>query len=198
MLITKPAILDVLLVKDYAVFDGDNYDLNIIGIRSKNSVAGEFDDLIVVVYKVNGEWFQECFKCTTDPGVYWLLDKKKKGNKKGTAVLVPGQYRGCWIIDYHSGRYKALCQRTGDVKVYRDANKDNIIDKDKSTIDEGLFGVNIHRAHSKYELDTVGAYSAGCTVIQRPEDFDRFMWLAHQQIKHNPTFTKFSYTLIDE
>ena len=59
MLITKPAILDVLLKNDYAVFDGDNYDLNIIGIRSKNSVAGKFDDLIVVVYKVNGEWFQE-------------------------------------------------------------------------------------------------------------------------------------------
>lgn len=198
MIITRPAILDVLEKKGFAVFDGDNYDLNLIGIRSSNSIAGKFDDLMVCVYRINGEWHQETWKITTDPGIYWLQDKKKKGNKKGTAVLVEGQYRSTWTIDYHGGRYKALCQRSGAVKVYRDANKDNVIDKDKSTIDEGYFGINIHRAHSQYELDTVGAYSAGCQVFKRVEDFDRLMWLAGQQIRHNPTYTKFSYTLIDE
>ena len=112
--------------------------------------------------------------------------------------MVAGQYRSTYTIDSHGGRYKALCQRAGSVRVYRDANKDNIIDKKKSTIDEGYFGINIHRAHSQYERDTVGPYSAGCQVFKRVQDFDRLMYLAQQQIKFNPTYKRFTYTLLEE
>ena len=206
MIITRPAILDVLEKKGFAVFDGDNYDLNLIGIRSKQSKSkkkhsNEFDDLMVCVYKINGEWHQETWKITTDPGVYWLEDEKRKGNPKGTAILVPGQYRGCWIIAMHRQKYKALCQRnTGDpMRVYRDKNKDKVLDFDESSIMEIRYSINCHRAHpTKIETEYIGPYSAGCQVFKRVEDFDRLMWLAGQQIRHNPTYTKFSYTLIDE
>ena len=45
---------------------------------------------------------------------------------------------------FYSNRYDALCQR-GEVKVWRDNNKDNILDWEGET-DTGYFGINIHRA----------------------------------------------------
>ena len=69
-------------------------------------------------------------------------------NSKGCAILVPGQYRGSHKLRLHQGRYLALGQQRS-VKVYRDRDKDGHYDFDESTIDEGLFGINIHRA-TKY------------------------------------------------
>ena len=199
MIILRPPILDAVEAKGFKVFEGE-YDLNIIGIRSKNTKAGKFDDVVCVVYKKNGLWQVESFVATCDPGVYWLKDKKKKGNKKGTAVIVsPGQYRGLWTIDKHSGRYPALCQRgiCGPVSVWRDANKDDKIDRD-GKVETGHFSINLHRAHGAKEVENVGPYSAGCVVLHRSEDLDRILWLAKKQIAHHPTWKTFTFTILDE
>ena len=131
---------------------------------------------------------------TTDPGKYWL---ENPTNPKGTAVLVPGQYRSTWKIGKHQGKYEALVQRK-PVKVYRDNNKDDVIDyKNISTsIDEGYFGINIHRSNPYTESYVINKWSAGCQVFKAVEDYNEFMELCNKssEIYGNG----FTYTLIDE
>lgn len=42
-------------------------------------------------------------------------------------------------------------------------------------IQQGMFGINLHRASQWKELEEVGLYSAGCCVIRRFSDFTKFM-----------------------
>ena len=106
-----PVVLQQVKALGYKVFDGDaEYDLNIVGIRSKDDTPNVFNDLMTVSYKVKGQWYTRSWQCTTDPGTYWLNNPM---NVKGTALLVPGQYRGVYKLDKHAGQYLALCQRNG-------------------------------------------------------------------------------------
>jgi restriction endonuclease len=114
--------------------------------------------------------------------------------RKGTAILVPGQYRGAYEIGLHRGKYQALCQRK-PLKVYRDDNKNEIYDYDQSKLDEGLFGINIHKAGAfSKRVDT---WSAGCQVFASDTEFKSFMNYCNKQIEngHGKTFT---YTLLKE
>ena len=75
------------------------------------------------------------------------------------AIVCDRQYKGLWQIGMHRGKYRALVQR-GIIAVYRDDNKDKVIDRDPSTIMEGYFGINGH--HAGEESTVVGKWSAGC------------------------------------
>ncbi len=135
-----------------------------------------------------GVWQFYCWMATCDPG--------KKGvqqfhNKNGVARLVPGQYRGVWKIDLHQGKYEALCQRNGNVTVWRDANKDLIFEETKT--DTGMFGINIHKAGQ--DSQWVENWSEGCQVFKRVKDFDVFMSLCKKASKI--WGNKFSYTLLE-
>lgn len=179
--------------KGYAYFTNGAYNLNIIGIRTKGTkVTNLFDDYIVVIYKTaKGNEVRNIYRATTDPGTYFM---KSPMNDNGTAIIVPGQYRGAYQIGLHKGKYKALCQRK-PIKVYRDKNKDMIYDFEPKTIQEGIFGCNIHKAGaaSKY----VNNWSAGCQVIAAYNDFQNLMYLANKQIEHGHGKT-FTYTLLKE
>lgn len=182
--------------KGYAYFTKGAYNLNIIGVRSdnKNKVTNLYDDLLVVVYKTpNGKWTRQSYQITTEPGLYYMI--KEKLNPKGTAILVPGQYRGCWEIGKHKGKYDALVQRK-PIKVYRDNNRDEIYDMDSERIDKGVFGINIHRSNEFRQTYNVNNWSAGCQVFADPNQFKSFMDLCKKQRQlYGNTFT---YTLIDE
>lgn len=181
--------------KGYAFFTKGYYNLNIIGIRKDNNkkVTNKYDDILLVMYKNNKGWQQDIYKITTEPGDYYM--RKKLGNPKGTAILVPGQYRGCWEIGLHNGKYKALVQRK-PVKVYRDGNYDDKYDLEPNTIDNGVFGINIHRSNQGWTRMTVDQYSAGCQVFNNPQDFAKFLETCDKQAKlYGNSFT---YTLIDE
>ena len=180
--------------KGYAYFDKGSYNLNIIGIRSDNNnrVTNEFDDVMVVIYNNDfGTNVRMRYTITTDPGNFYM---KNPLSAKGTGILVPGQYRGCWEIGLHQGKYKALVQRK-PVKVYRDNNKDNIYDLKPETIEDGIFGVNIHKAgpHSTQ----VDKWSAACQVFANSFEFDTFMGLCNGQVVHGYGKT-FTYTLLNE
>ena len=182
--------------KGYAYFKNGVYNLNIIGVRSNNNrkVTNDFDDVIIVTYNtpsVTNKRFTAFI--TTEPGLYYI--KEKLLNPRGTAILVPGQYRGCWQIAKHQGKYKALCQRK-PVKVYRDNNRDNIYDMNPETIETGVFGINIHRSSEFGESTKVNKWSAGCQVFRRVEDFNSFMRLCEAQSKKYGN--SFTYTLINE
>ena len=122
----RPEILDYAESLGYKVFESGAYNVNIIGVRSADHKANSFDDVIHCVFKdEDDQWVHKSWACTTEPGNYWL---ENPTNVNGTAILVPGQYRGVWKIDKHQGKYAALCQRNGKVKTYRDDTKDDIID----------------------------------------------------------------------
>lgn len=189
-----PPILQRVKALGHAVFDNGDYDLNIVGIRSKNQVANSFDDWITITYKADGIWQTRWYACTTDPGTYWLENPSKVA---GTAVLCPGQYRGVYAIDKHAGAYDALCQRNGEVSVWRDADKDNRIDPDKSKVYTGYFGINIHHASYTGTSTQINKWSAGCTVIANIDDFNDFLATCRLQVSKRG-WSKFTYTLIEE
>jgi hypothetical protein len=186
-------VKQVLESKGYAFFTNGVYNLNIIGIRNPNLVANSFDDTMVVIYKFGGEWITKVYPITTDAGTYWL---KNPLSNKGTAILVPNQYRGVYSIDLHNNKYNALCQRNGKVEVYRDNDKDLILDMDSAKIEKGMFGINIHRSNPFSESLKVDKFSAGCQVFKRVKDFNEFMEIC--QKSKALWGNSFTYTLIKE
>jgi len=182
--------------KGHTFFESGAYNINIIGVRSTEQIPNKFNDSLIVLYKrANKEWVADTHKITTDPGVYWLNNPM---NVAGTAILVPGQYRGVYKIDGHGQtKYEALCQRAGTVKVYRDNNKDEVHDMEPSTITEGYYGINIHRASKSREItEDIDKWSAGCQVFKSNADFSGFMTIVNTSAKRYGN--RFTYTLLDE
>ncbi len=195
-LLTPKNIKSYFAAKDYKFFDTPDrkLNINIIGVRRDNQGTNTFDDFLLVMYREEELMISHRWQATTDPGKYWLLSPM---NPKGTAVLVPGQYRGTWQLGKHQGKYEALVQRK-PVKVYRDNNKDETIDYNNITtlVDEGYFGINIHRSNPYDQSYVINKWSAGCQVFKKVEDYNQFMGLCTESAKlYGPQFT---YTLIDE
>ena len=193
--VAKANIPFILGYKGYTYFTEGFYNLNIIGIRKNNNnvITNKYDDILTVLYRDNSGLKSVYYNITTEPGNYYM--RKKLGNPKGTAILVPGQYRGCWKLGLHKGQYEALVQRK-PVKVYRDGNMDNLYDMFPQSIDEGSFGINIHRSNQGFTRDTIDMYSAGCQVFSDPNDFNAFIELCKKQ--KDIYGNSFTYTLIDE
>ncbi|MAP53297.1 MAG: hypothetical protein CL605_00180 [Altibacter sp.] len=187
---TMPDILHTVQNLGYKIFTTEDFDLNIVGVRSSNRRPGFFDDMIVVCYKSNSDWIEERYKATTDPS---MEQHRDPDNPKGVAVLKPGQYRGVYKIDKHAGKYQALCQRGAEVTVYRDNNRDERTDYINE--ESGYFGINLHRAHQTQIVHSTQYFSHGCQVIQNPADFARLMGLAFLQIGIG--YDSFTYTLIE-
>lgn len=183
---------NLFAAKGYAYFTKGAYNLNIIGIRSGiRTVTNKFDDYIVVIYRTHiGDAKRIILTATTDPGAYYM---QNLASDKGCAILVPGQYRGCWKYGFHK-RFRALVQ-CKPVKVYRDRNKNNVYDLDPKTIQKGNFGINIHKAGA--DSIYVDKWSAGCQVIANESQYNSFMSLVKKQIDAGLGDT-FTYTLLDE
>ena len=195
---TREQIKDTVEGLGYKYFTGDNYDVNIIGIRNSDTngkITNKFDDIITISFKdENGDWQYYEYVCTTDPGDDWMENPWIAD--KGCAVLKPGQYRGSHKLRLHSGKYLALGQKK-DVTVYRDNDRDSNYDLDESKTDTGLFGINIHRAtgRSGGKSTRVDKWSAGCQVIADNDDWHEFLDIcqAAREIHGN----SFSYTLLE-
>jgi len=189
---TREQVETALKSKGYVYFEDVNnkgFDVNIVGIRNSSTgqkVTNAFDDTLTISYKENGEWKFHSWPATTDPGKKGVLEYH---NAAGVARLVEGQYRGSHTIRLHQGKYEALGQAK-NVKVYRDANKD--LNYDETKIQEGLFGINIHKAGA--DSTYVENWSEGCTVFKRSADFEEFMKICRKSRDiHGNSFT---YTVI--
>tara|TARA_R110000772_G_scaffold205083_1_gene315344 strand:- start:580 stop:1185 length:606 start_codon:yes stop_codon:yes gene_type:complete len=186
-----------LAVKDkgYVYFTGGDYDVNIIGIRNSNTldeITNSFDDCMTLSYKIDNEWQFHCFKCTTDPGIYY---SENLLNPDGVAILKPNQYRSTYQIGLHQGKYEALTQRL-PVEVYRDNNRDDNYDLDEYSLQEGMFGINIHKAGSSINGSSqVDKWSAGCQVFSKESDFNEFMGVINKS--KDIWGNSFTYTLIE-
>jgi hypothetical protein len=191
-------VKSVMEDKGYDFFEEGLFNVNIVGVRSKTKQSNKFDDTILLIYKnKKKEWEVQSSVATTDPGEKYLVHPI---NNKGTAILVPGQYKGVYQIDTHARHnskfaHEALCQRGGALKVWRDNNKDKVLDHDPETLDEGWFGINIHRSKAG-EADYVGSFSAGCQVFKNGTDFKLFMDAVKRSAKLYGN--SFSYTLLEE
>ena len=188
---TRDQIETAVKTKGYAWFEGvKDYDVNIVGVRNSatgQTVTNAFDDVITVSFKIDGVWQYKEWANTTDPGKKGVM---QFGNKAGVARLVEGQYRGSHTIRLHQGKYEALGQAK-NVKVYRDANKDMKYDENK--IDEGVFGINIHKAGA--DSTYVENWSEGCQVFKKSAEFEEFMAICRKaKAIHGNSFT---YTLIE-
>tara|TARA_R110002153_G_scaffold54854_2_gene152521 strand:+ start:1133 stop:1744 length:612 start_codon:yes stop_codon:yes gene_type:complete len=193
--VTVPSLISAMSAAKYTVFQNDSkpFNLNIVGIRATNPVPNKFNDTLAVFWKYEGQWNLFATQITTLPGDYWM---KNPMNTKGCAILVPGQYRSVYKLDQHNGKYLALCQRNGVVSVYRDNNKDVIWDMDPATITTGMYGINIHRASAYSELENVGMNSAGCQVVQDPNEYKTLIFLAEQAKEQ--WGNSFTYSLMDQ
>ena len=179
--------------KGYVFFEGRKpYDVNIIGVRSDEARANKFDDSLYVIYKNTlKDWEVRLYKITTDPGTYYLKNPMKV---TGTAIVVPGQYRSAYKRGTHY-TYEALVQRgKNPIKIYRDSNKDEILDMSNDTVTEGWYGINIHKAGS--DSKNVDRWSAGCQVFKTSSDFNDSMKLVYRSEKYWGKY--FSYTLLEE
>jgi hypothetical protein len=168
------------------------YQLNIVGLRSVDTNANRFDDEIHVFYKLpDGKWGYHIYQATTDPGTYWL---NNPSYPEGTAILTQGQNVNAYAIGKHKGLYTALVQ-VKPVTVIRDYDRNAILDFNNGIKENGLFGINIHRAESVGTTQYINKYSAGCQVFQNANHFDEFMKLCeiHKSLYGNA----FTYTLID-
>ena len=108
---TREQIQATMESKGYKYFTGGDFDVNIIGVRNsetKGRVTNAFDDCVTISYKEDGEWKFHCYQATTDPGSHW---EQNLLNKKGVAILKPGQYRGSHKLRLHQGKYLALGQK---------------------------------------------------------------------------------------
>ena len=195
-LLTLTNIMSLMKAKGYVFFDDANkkLNLNLIGVRRDNQGTNEFDDFMLLVYREEELMIQERYSITTDPGKYWLENPM---NPSGTAILAPGQYRSAWKLGKHQGKYNALVQRR-PVKVWRDNNKDSVIDYPyaHAKVSEGYFGINIHRSNPYDKSYIVDKWSAGCQVFQAIDNYNEFLGLCKSSA--DIYGSSFSYTLLTE
>jgi len=192
-------LIEVMQAKDYVVYDTPeiDYNLNIVGVRSLNPKPDQFDDTLLIFHRFRGLWDIYYWHITTDPSIFYLHQPIVA---EGTAILKEGQYRGVYKIAFHYSRFnthRAVCQRLGNVTVYRDNNRDDYLNLIPGEEQTGRFGINIHRASSTVTVpDNIGKYSAGCQVFADPRQFRQFMQMCENG--KNAFGNKFTYTLLHE
>jgi hypothetical protein len=180
-----------MIRKGYAFFTEGDYNLNLIGIRSRDGNSNRFNDVLCVAFYTAGSHHLFVFDATTDPGLYW---RENLANVNGTAIVKPGQYPGLWKLGQHQGKYSALVQNR-PITVYRDADRDRELDLNAAT-ETGLFGINCHRASPTGMSREVSRWSAGCQVLASVTDFQILMALC--QKASSMYGNGFTYTLLTE
>lgn len=177
-------------------FSVERYMPNYFGFRSKETVVDQFNDIIGVAY-IDSFSNPHClvFKGTTKPGLAYL--KEKMGNEKGTFIVAPGFHESCWVPGLHNGKYPAMKQAAAGVfKGYRDFDKDGQLDYTGPIYTDSQ-GVNGHTTRFDTNVEKVGAFSAGCQVIQ--DDKEHAIWynVGARAWEFYPT-KAFSYALFQE
>ena len=168
------------------------------GWKKNGDLPDFYNDLFVAFQvefsgacKIVGKWKQ-----TTEPGRRWT---ERPMNPGGAArIFIGSGGEGCqykaWQVGTHGQArpHEALIQTGGEVLVCRDLNKDYKRTGDR--IDKGMFGINLHAG----EGETIGAWSAGCQVIQGFANHEARMKLAKRdrRYKANNRYT-FIYAVVD-
>lgn len=177
---------------------------NIVGIRNslavKNQYQNRFTDLLVVMSPKDKKQVS-IYKATTTPGIaflympfrnWWMSSALKDTiNPNGLGILQTGVYD--YTIGSHRGKYQALIQgkaKAGRIKPVEKPQDLKFSTFTPSSIQEGNFGMNIHKAGK--DTPSIDSWSAGCQVLKQSDDFDDMMEKAR-----NSGQTSFKYALIN-
>ena len=135
---------------------------SLVFVRTDDKLTNTFDDFLLVI--VN-EKVVSIVPCSTTAGKFYVQNPITHGGVTGTAIAVPAQY--LWTHQFiTSSNWKSLWlgmpyfKQVKAIDIYRDGNKDGVIDKTKTQ--HGLFGINFHRAGAGSLVDR---WSAGCQVV---------------------------------
>ena len=192
-------LVQMMKSKGYIVYT-EPFKLNIVGVRNADTNPEKFDDDMYVFWKnENGRWTGKKYVITTDPSTSSLHEMK---NSKGVAILPAGQYVDTWKVRPHGkSQYIALGQQR-KLCVYRDYDRDDLLNFNIESKDCGYFGINIHRAKNggaddgQGNTEKIGPYSEGCQVFQNFYCFQEFMEMAYRQ--KDLYGNEFTYTLFDK
>jgi hypothetical protein len=144
--------------------------INIFGKRHRELVPDAFDDTLGIVLP---DRTVLAYSGTTDPGRSWLLSEE--GSADGCFILQPGFYENCWHRHLHHGKYKCLGQFGDNVfKGWRDNDKDGKLDLTGKTYTD-VKGLNFHTTRWDVQVQRVGAFSAGCQVMEVAKEYDIVM-----------------------
>ena len=134
-----------------------------VAIRTTNHFTNKFIDYLFLI--VNNEVVL-AVPCSTVPGWYYVYNPLTVGGITGAAVLVADkQYLNCWTFTTAKSWANLWTgmpyfMQTGPVEIWRDGNKNNIMDATIRTT--GFYGINIHRG---WLGNLVNNASAGCQVV---------------------------------
>lgn len=190
---TRPKLSREEVEKIISIYnvDRDKYKVIVVGIRGYylNAIGkanandrGVYDDACFIV---TPDYFG-AFNYNTDPSSY--RKGYGFGDKKGMAVVKPG-VSFAWLLDYHKGKYMALCQRAGEMTVIRDGVNGPYEHTSK------WIGANWHKGGINSTL------SEGCQTIP-PEQWEEAISIVleemgkHYGLKYKQTIVP--YCLIEE
>ena len=181
-----------------------NFNLNIIGIRSNSNNSKEFDDFLYVAFEEyynknekDNKFYKKKqylkFNCTLNPGKFYLNNLMDPG---GAAIIFEGQHLGAWKLgSFYST--DALIQ-IKPIKIYRDKNKDDVIDLDSKNVTTGLYGIFVHEHFQTGDIaKEINKSSAGCIVLEKRSDFKVFIDTCKMQ-KSNSYGDTFSITIYNK
>lgn len=174
----EPEIITVAKTMGFVTYDDGR--INTIGVRNaQNRMAGKFDDLIHLTWKIGGMWTDVQFTITTDPssdkmkGVAYNSDKGRY-HGSDTAEMKEGQFMKSHKFGpgaLHSG-YRAMNQKKG--AAYRDRNKDAVLDWEATELVKPNDTLNIHRASPSRKSTSVNSnWSHGCQVFADVQDWKK-------------------------
>lgn len=172
--------------------------VNLFGLRNEADQQSDlFNDFIGVC---TGDVVR-IYAGTTDPGAWWTKNPITAAGATGAAHLCEGFHKNAWRVGVHAQgtlfAHEALVQTGYKVKIWRDVDKDYEMGE-KDLVQEGYFGINIHRAGLD-DPTKIGKYSAGCQVVRHHKDFEELLEIvkASETFKKNKTGARFSYLLLN-
>ncbi len=114
------------------------------------------DDVLHLDYQIEGQWVSHRWPCSSVPSSSRLRHPAHPG---GTAILSGGHHARSHMLGWHphasaSGRRRAVVAARA-LPVYRDNNRDAVVDWDVPTSADGT-GINIHDGRDSLGCITVG------------------------------------------
>lgn len=172
------------------------YKMNIFAIRTADAESNSFNDWVGLIYKDEKQnWQFKLWCATTDAGMYYRLNPI---NVDGTAVICPGQYKGCYKVGRHKD-YEAI-EQVGNMKYIRDNNRNKTLDWVYNLVGAkysyAINKTNIH--HAGVASVQVDKWSAGCIVFSKTADFTAFMGIIKSSIGDYKHPNLFDLTLFEE
>lgn len=151
----------------------------IIYVRTDDKLTNSYDDFAVLI--INDK-IEMVVPCSTTAGKFYVQNPITTGGITGTAIACKQQVKGShqfvtaktWTSLWLNAPF---FRQIKPIAIYRDGNKDGIIDT--KTITKGLYGINLHRGGLGSLIDR---WSAGCQVVPDKYWFEIVKYFANGEV----------------